>query len=52
VEHTPEQRRAVGAHLVLGLEVVKEVFGQARAAATAAADPGAEGVSEEPLRVR
>jgi len=35
---------------MVGLEeVAKEVFGQARAAATAAADPGAEGVSEEPL---
>jgi len=32
--------------------VVAEVFGQAGAAAVAAGDAGAEGASEEPLRVR
>ena len=53
MEHTPEEVRAVGAHLKLGLEhVVAEVFGQARAAAAAAGDAGAEGASEESLRVR
>ena len=45
--------RAVGAHLKLGLEhVVAEVFGQAGVAAAAAGDAGAEGASEDPLRVR
>ncbi|KAG0128914.1 hypothetical protein HOY82DRAFT_20383 [Tuber indicum] len=53
VEHTAEEVRAVGAHLKLCLEhVVAEVFGQARVAAIAASGAGAEGVSEEPLRVR
>jgi len=36
VEHTPEEARAVGADLKLCLEhVVGDLFGQARAAATA-----------------
>jgi len=53
VEHTPEEARAVDAHLRLCLEhVVGELFGQARVAVTAAGDAGAEGASGEPLRVR
>ncbi|PUU80396.1 hypothetical protein B9Z19DRAFT_1123648 [Tuber borchii] len=53
VEHTPEEARAIGAHLRLCLEHVgPEEFGQARAAAAAAGDAGIEGASEEPLRVR
>ena len=53
MEHTLEEVRAVGAHLKLGMEHgVAEVFGQARAAVAAAGDAGAEGASEEPLRVR
>ena len=53
LDHTPEEARAVGAHLKFCLEhVVAEVFGHARAAAAATGSADVEGESEEPLRVR
>ena len=46
MEHTPEEARAVCAHVRLCQElVVSELFGQARVAATAAGNAGVEGAS-------